>query len=103
MTTDTGRYSLTLNRRGQATRTAFLNALAAQLRVGPWREVTVSVLAAAVGASPATFYCYWPTLDAAALDLCRRFNAAGELIPRHVLLLFRLLEFEARSGRGGGE
>lgn len=101
-TTNRARYPRTRNRRGEAKRTAFLDALETQLRFTPWREITVPELARFIKASPASFYCYWSTLDAAALAMCERIQADGRVLDRHLLLLFRLLEFEARDGLGGG-
>lgn len=92
----TARYPRTLNRRGESTRDAFLDALAHQLETTPWHRIEVMHLARSIRRSPASFYCYWPTIEGAVMDLVVRYRDAGEDLPRHLLLVYRLLEFEAR-------
>lgn len=93
----TARYPRTLNRRGESTRDRFLDALAHQLETVPWRRIEVVSLARSIGQSPASFYCYWLSIEAAAVELVARMRESGETLPRHLLLVYRLLEFEARE------
>lgn len=56
-------------RRGQATRTRLLECLAEMLATTSYREITVIDVARMAGTSPATFYQYFPDIQAAVLEL----------------------------------
>lgn len=61
-------------RRGQATRARLLECLAEMLATTAYRDVTVIDVARLAGTSPATFYQYFPDIQAAVLEL------AGEVL-----------------------
>ena len=56
-------------RRGLATRQRLLDVTGAQLDARPYREVRVVDIAREAGTSPATFYQYFPDVEAAVLAL----------------------------------
>jgi AcrR family transcriptional regulator len=56
-------------RRGQATRTRLLECLLELLESSSYRDVTVIDVARLAGTSPATFYQYFPDIQAAVLEL----------------------------------
>ena len=56
-------------RRGQATRTRLLECLLELLESSSYRDVTVIDVARLAGTSPATFYQYFPDIEAAVLEL----------------------------------
>jgi AcrR family transcriptional regulator len=61
-------------RRGQATRTRLLECLSEMLASTSYRDVTVIDVARLAGTSPATFYQYFPDIQAAVVEL------AGEVV-----------------------
>jgi AcrR family transcriptional regulator len=56
-------------RRGQATRSRLLECLLEMLESSSYRDVTVIDVARLAGTSPATFYQYFPDIQAAVLEL----------------------------------
>src|SRR5579875_835714 len=56
-------------RRGQATRSRLLECLQEMLKTSAFRDVTVIDVARMAGTSPATFYQYFPDIEAAILEL----------------------------------
>lgn len=56
-------------RRGQATRTRLLECLAEMITTTGYRDVTVIDVARMAGTSPATFYQYFPDIQAAVVEL----------------------------------
>src|SRR6266568_8910209 len=56
-------------RRGQETRARLLECLAELLAARSYRDVTVIDVARDAGTSPATFYQYFPDIEAAILEL----------------------------------
>src|SRR5579875_4025055 len=56
-------------RRGQATRSRLLECLQEMLKTSAFRDVTVIDVARMAGTSPATFYQYFPDIQAAVLEL----------------------------------
>lgn len=56
-------------RRGQATRARLLECLHEMLGTSPYRDVTVIDVARMAGTSPATFYQYFPDIEAAVIEL----------------------------------
>lgn len=65
-------------RRGQATRTRLLECLSEMLASTSYRDVTVIDVARLAGTSPATFYQYFPDIQAAVVEL------AGEVLKEAV-------------------
>ncbi|WP_103504660.1 MULTISPECIES: TetR family transcriptional regulator [Streptomyces] len=66
VTTVDGRVA---GRRGQATRQKLLDRLGKMLGSAPYRDVRVIDVARQAGTSPATFYQYFPDIEAAVLEL----------------------------------
>ncbi|ARQ70162.1 TetR family transcriptional regulator [Streptomyces marincola] len=66
VTTVDGRVA---GRRGQATRQKLLDCLGKMLGTSPYRDVRVIDVARKAGTSPATFYQYFPDVEAAVLEL----------------------------------
>ncbi|MDB1087140.1 TetR family transcriptional regulator [Streptomyces sp. ACA25] len=66
VTTVDGRVA---GRRGQATRQKLLDCLGKMLGSSPYREVKVIDIARKAGTSPATFYQYFPDVEAAVLEI----------------------------------
>jgi AcrR family transcriptional regulator len=66
VTTVDGRVA---GRRGQATRQKLLDCLGKMLGTSPYRDVKVIDVARKAGTSPATFYQYFPDVEAAVLEL----------------------------------
>ena len=64
-------------RRGRATRQKLLDATAAMLETTSWRELKVVDIARKAGTSPATFYQYFPDVQAAILLLAREMADQG--------------------------
>jgi AcrR family transcriptional regulator len=64
-------------RRGRATRQKLLNATREVLETTALREVKVVDIARLAGTSPATFYQYFPDVEAALLALARELAEAG--------------------------
>ncbi|SOD63599.1 MULTISPECIES: TetR family transcriptional regulator [Streptomyces] len=81
VTTVDGRVA---GRRGQATRQKLLDCLAKMLSGSPYRDVKVIDVARKAGTSPATFYQYFPDVEAAVLELAeetvRESAALSELV-----------------------
>lgn len=82
-------------RRGQATRARLLECLAEMLATTAYRDVTVIDVARLAGTSPATFYQYFPDIQAAVLEL------AGEVL-RDAAGLKDLAADRSWAGRSGG-
>ncbi|WP_059006132.1 TetR family transcriptional regulator [Streptomyces specialis] len=66
VTTVDGRVA---GRRGQATRQKLLDCLGKMLGTSPYRDVRVIDVARKAGTSPATFYQYFPDVEAAVLEI----------------------------------
>src|SRR5690606_22595898 len=66
VTTVDGRIA---GRRGQATRQKLLDRLGKMLSSSPYRDVRVIDVARKAGTSPATFYQYFPDVEAAVLEI----------------------------------
>jgi AcrR family transcriptional regulator len=66
VTTVDGRVA---GRRGQQTRQKLLDCLAKMLGTSPYRDVRVIDVARKAGTSPATFYQYFPDVEAAVLEI----------------------------------
>jgi len=81
-------------RRGQATRARLLECLAEMLATTAYRDVTVIDVARLAGTSPATFYQYFPDIQAAVLEL------AGEVL-RDAAGLKDLAADRSWAGRSG--
>jgi AcrR family transcriptional regulator len=64
-------------RRGMATRRKLLDALATMIRTTPYRELKVVEIARAAGTSPATFYQYFPQVEAGVLALAEEVAEQG--------------------------
>jgi len=82
-------------RRGQATRARLLECLAEMLATTAYRDVTVIDVARLAGTSPATFYQYFPDIQAAVLEL------AGEVL-KDAAGLKDLAADRSWAGRSGG-
>ncbi|MBB0246371.1 TetR family transcriptional regulator [Streptomyces alkaliphilus] len=93
VTTVDGRIA---GRRGQATRQKLLDCLGKMLASSPYRDVRVIDVARKAGTSPATFYQYFPDIEAAVLEL------AGDTL-RDSDELTGLVENRAWTGRAGRE
>ena len=72
-------------RRGRATRERLLDATAAMLETTSWRDLKVVDIAREAGTSPATFYQYFPEVEAAILVLAERASDEGHLLAEAVL------------------
>lgn len=83
-------------RRGRATRDRLLTATAELLATRSYREVKVVDIARHVGASPATFYQYFPDVEAAVVVLAQRAVEDGAA-------LVAPLQSATWRGRGGAE
>jgi AcrR family transcriptional regulator len=75
-------------RRGLATRRRLLDTLAAMVETTPYRDLKVVDIARAAGTSPATFYQYFPHVEAAVLALAEELADEGgrelrELVADH--------------------
>ncbi len=64
-------------RRGRATRQRLLDATRAVLETTAFRELKVVDIARLAGTSPATFYQYFPDIEAALLSLARELAETG--------------------------
>jgi AcrR family transcriptional regulator len=71
----------TPGQRGRATRERLLVCTAALLEQRPYRDVTVIEIARRAGTSPATFYQYFPDVEAAVLDLAQRMAEQAQQLP----------------------
>jgi AcrR family transcriptional regulator len=83
-------------RRGRATRERLLRCTAQLLERTSYRDLTVSEIARCAGTSPATFYQYFPDVEAAILVLARAMAANGRA-------LTELIHSARWQGRGGLE
>ncbi|MDT0268221.1 TetR family transcriptional regulator [Streptomyces sp. DSM 44915] len=93
VTTVDGRVA---GRRGQATRQKLLDCLAKMLGSSPYRDVKVIDVARKAGTSPATFYQYFPDVEAAVLEI-----AEGTV--RDSAALSELVAGRSWTGRAGKE
>ncbi|ONK13635.1 TetR family transcriptional regulator [Streptomyces sp. MP131-18] len=91
VTTVDGRVA---GRRGQATRQKLLDCLGKMLGTSPYRDVRVIDVARKAGTSPATFYQYFPDVEAAVLEI-----AEGAV--RESAGLSELVAGRSWSGRAG--
>jgi AcrR family transcriptional regulator len=82
-------------RRGQATRARLLECLDEMLATTAYRDVTVIDVARLAGTSPATFYQYFPDIQAAVLEL------AGDVV-KDAAGLKDLAADRSWAGRSGG-
>jgi AcrR family transcriptional regulator len=82
-------------RRGQATRARLLECLGELIASTSYRDVTVIDVARQAGTSPATFYQYFPDIQAAVLEL------ANEVL-KEAAMLRDLAAEQNWSGRAGG-
>jgi AcrR family transcriptional regulator len=64
-------------RRGMATRRRLLDTTASMLETTPYRDLKVVDIARAAGTSPATFYQYFPHVEAAVLALAEELAEEG--------------------------
>lgn len=67
-------------RRGLATRTRLLERTAEMLKAGSYRDLKVVDIARGAGTSPATFYQYFPDVEAAILVLAEEMSAEGQAL-----------------------
>ncbi len=81
-------------RRGQATRQKLLDCLGKMLGSSPYRDVRVIDVARKAGTSPATFYQYFPDVEAAVLEI-------AEATVRESEALTALVEGRSWAGRAG--
>ncbi|WP_165990057.1 TetR family transcriptional regulator [Streptomyces sp. YIM 98790] len=93
VTTVDGRVA---GRRGQATRQKLLDNLGKMLGSSPYRDVRVIDVARKAGTSPATFYQYFPDVEAAVLEI------AGEAV-RDSAGLTDLVAERSWTGRAAAE
>ncbi|WP_129840863.1 TetR family transcriptional regulator [Streptomyces sp. RFCAC02] len=91
VTTVDGRIA---GRRGQATRQKLLDCLGKMLGSSPYRDVRVIDVARKAGTSPATFYQYFPDVEAAVLEI-------AEATVRESEALTALVEGRSWAGRAG--
>lgn len=91
VTTVDGRVA---GRRGQATRQKLLDCLAKMLQQEAYRDVRVIDVARQAGTSPATFYQYFPDIEAAVLEL------AADAV-RESAELGQLVEGRSWAGKAG--
>ena len=91
VTTVDGRVA---GRRGQATRQKLLDCLGKMLGSSPYRDVRVIDVARKAGTSPATFYQYFPDVEAAVLEL-------ADGVARESAELSELLAGRSWAGRAG--
>ncbi|MCC5951188.1 MAG: TetR/AcrR family transcriptional regulator [Acidimicrobiia bacterium] len=71
-------------RRGLATRQRLLDQTAEMLRSGSYRDLKVVDIARGAGTSPATFYQYFPDVEAAVLALAQEMSLEGAELSGHV-------------------
>ncbi|GAA1912185.1 TetR family transcriptional regulator [Streptomyces sodiiphilus] len=81
-------------RRGQATRQKLLDHLGKMLGSSPYRDVKVIDVARKAGTSPATFYQYFPDVEAAVLEL-------ADDVVRDSAELTPLVAGRSWAGKGG--
>ncbi|MFB4197255.1 TetR family transcriptional regulator [Streptomyces carpaticus] len=91
VTTVDGRVA---GRRGQATRQKLLDCLGKMLSTSPYRDVRVIDVARKAGTSPATFYQYFPDVEAAVLEL-------AEVTLRESASLSELVAGRSWTGKAG--
>ncbi|MFF2377029.1 TetR family transcriptional regulator [Streptomyces xiamenensis] len=91
VTTVDGRVA---GRRGQATRQKLLDCLGKMLATSPYRDVKVIDVARKAGTSPATFYQYFPDVEAAVLEI-------AEVTLRESAALSELVAGRSWSGKAG--
>ncbi len=91
VTTVDGRVA---GRRGQATRQKLLDCLGKMLGSSPYRDVKVIDVARKAGTSPATFYQYFPDVEAAVLEL-------AETTAQESAALSELVTGRSWAGRAG--
>ncbi|MDT0305358.1 TetR/AcrR family transcriptional regulator [Streptomyces sp. DSM 44917] len=91
VTTVDGRVA---GRRGQATRQKLLDCLGKMLGSSPYRDVRVIDVARKAGTSPATFYQYFPDVEAAVLEI-------AEVTVREGASLNELVAGRAWAGKAG--
>ncbi|UED85778.1 TetR family transcriptional regulator [Streptomyces profundus] len=93
VTTVDGRVA---GRRGQATRQKLLDCLGKMLNSSPYRDVKVIDVARKAGTSPATFYQYFPDVEAAVLEI-------AEETVRDSAALSELVAGRSWTGKAGKE
>ncbi|AKG44682.1 TetR family transcriptional regulator [Streptomyces xiamenensis] len=81
-------------RRGQATRQKLLDCLGKMLASSPYRDVKVIDVARKAGTSPATFYQYFPDVEAAVLEI-------AEVTLRESAALSELVAGRSWTGKAG--
>jgi AcrR family transcriptional regulator len=81
-------------RRGQATRQKLLDCLGKMLATSPYRDVKVIDVARKAGTSPATFYQYFPDVEAAVLEI-------AEVTLRESAALSELVAGRSWTGKAG--
>jgi AcrR family transcriptional regulator len=67
-------------RRGRATRQRLLDQTAEMLRTTAYRDLKVVEIARGAGTSPATFYQYFPDVEAAVLVLAEEMSQQGSVV-----------------------
>lgn len=80
--------------RGLATRARLLECTAELLEEAPYRTVTVIEIARRAGTSPATFYQYFPGVEAAVLELAQRMAEQGQ----RLALLIEHADWRGKAG-----
>lgn len=88
------RQNAVIGPRGAAKRAAFLTALEAAFATTPWHQVSVIDVARDAGGSAATFYQYFPNVEAA-FDVIRAVVLQRDgALPKHLQLIADLIDFE---------
>jgi AcrR family transcriptional regulator len=83
-------------RRAKATRRRLLDVLTEMLGTSPYRDITVIDVARRAGTSPATFYQYFPDIEAAVLTIATEMAQGGQQ-------LRPLVEDQPWTGKSGYE
>lgn len=83
-----------LGAQATATRDAILMTLEVELELTGWRQIRVIEIARTAGMSPATFYQYFPSLDAAYDELREQMRREGRQRTKHMKIIDALLRFE---------
>jgi AcrR family transcriptional regulator len=96
VTTVDGRVA---GRRGQATRQKLLDCLGKMLGSSPYRDVRVIDVARKAGTSPATFYQYFPDVEAAVLEIAEETVKEGTELSE----LVAGRSWAGKAGRGTAE
>lgn len=93
-----GRDGRILGGKALATRERFLDAVGQVLAATGWRHVSVVEVARTAGMSPPAFYQLWDELEPAVVALGRRTLDRGEVLPKRLERVLRLLADEGWIG-----